>query len=178
MSETINLNQFVNELANKYTTLYDVYRDEEIDSFSLPFMAIYRRRDERYMLSKKVKVYGVENLQLVFTSICKEQITLEYLKSFQQAIEKKMFQYIPNDNEHMSTIVVGITITDQEVEKETIKGVKRYRRIKFLKFGLHGWVEMYASVVSLKDRAIYVHPKGKPFVHSIEKMLKEEGVKS
>lgn len=169
--------RFANDLANKYTVFFDVYRDEKLDEFSLPFMAIYRRRDERYMLSKKIKVYGVENQQLIFTSISEEKLTSDYLKRFQQAIEKNMFEYIPDNDEHMSTIVLGITITDQELDGKIIKEVKRSRRLKFLKFGFHGWIEMYAAVINLKNRTLYVHPKGKPFLSSIQKMLKEEEVK-
>lgn len=178
MTKTSKISTFVNELANKYTALFDVYRDEKLDEFSLPFMAIYKRRDERYMLSKKIKVYGVENQQLVFTSVCQEKITSNYIKEFQKAIEANMFEYIPEDDEHMSTIILGITVIDQEIDEKTVKEVKRFRKLKFLKFGFHGWLEMYAVLINLKDNSVYVHPKGKPFVKSIEKMLKGEGVKS
>ena len=167
MTKTSKISTFVNELANKYTALFDVYRDEKLDEFSLPFMAIYKRRDERYMLSKKIKVYGVENQQLVFTSVCQEKITSNYIKEFQKAIEA-----------NMSTIMLGITVIDQEIDEKTVKEVKRFRKLKFLKFGFQGWLEMYAVLINLKDNSVYVHPKGKPFVKSIEKMLKGEGVKS
>ena len=66
MVESNKLTRFANELANKYTALYDVYRNEKLGEYTLPFYAIYRRRDERYMISKRIKVYGVENQQIVF----------------------------------------------------------------------------------------------------------------
>ena len=59
----------------------------------------------------------------------------------------------------MSTVVLGIVITDQDVDKKVIKEVKRYRKLKFIKFGLHGWVDMYSVLINLKDRKIYVHPE-------------------
>ncbi|MCU9601919.1 hypothetical protein [Pallidibacillus thermolactis] len=176
MNEANKISGFVNELANKYTPFFDVYRDEKLNDFSLPFMAIYKRRDERYMISKKIKVYGVENQQLVFTSICHNQISIEHMQRFQKAVEENMFAYIPDDNEHMSTIILCITVTDQQVDKTIIKEVKRFRKLKFLKFGFHGWIEMYKVLINLKDYTVYVHPKGKPFVKSIEKLLKGEGI--
>lgn len=173
MTVSKKLSSFANDLANKYTALFDVYRDEKLDQFSLAFFAIYHRRDERYMLSKKIKVYGVENQQIVFTLIC-DGLTLNDIHEFQETIEKNITKYIPEKDEHMSTVVLGIVITDQNVDKKVIKEVKSYRKLKFIKFGLHGWVDMYSVLINLKDRTIYVHPKGKSFVESIEKMTKEE----
>lgn len=172
MTKSNELSNFAIELANKYSKLYDVYRDEDLNGFSLPFYAIYRRRDERYMISKKIKVYGVENQQIVFTSTC-EDVTLNYVKEYQQAIEQNISEYIPEDNEHMSTIVLGIVITESDLDEKIMKEVKRYRKLKFLKLGFHGWVEMYTVLVNLKDRTIHVHPKGKNFVQSLENGLKE-----
>jgi hypothetical protein len=129
------------------------------------------------MISKKVKVYGVENQQLVFTTVHHDKPTPDEIRNFQQAIQENMYTYIPEDNEHMSTIVLGITIIDSPLDDDVIKEVKRFRKLKFLKFGFHGWVEMYAVLINLQDSAVYVHPKGKPFVSSIQKMLME-GVKS
>lgn len=173
MTQSNRLTSFAHKLANKYTVFFDVYRDEKLGKFSLPFFAIYRRRDERYMISKKIKVYGVENQHIVFASIC-EELTTAFVREFQQTIEQNISRYIPGDDEHMSTIVLGIVITNQDVDDKTLKEVKRYRKLKFLKFGLHGWVEMYVVLVNLQNRTIHIHTKGKKFIQSIEKMLKEE----
>lgn len=175
MNEYSNLSSFTNELANKYTAMYDVYRDEKLAEFYLPFYAIYRRRDERYMISKKIKVYGVENQQIVFTTLS-EDLSTEFIHNFQSTIEEEILTYIPEDNEHMSTIVLGIVITNQDVNEKIVKEVRRYRKIKFIKYGLHGWLEIYSVLINLKDDTIHVHPKGKPFVQSIQKLLKEEEV--
>ena len=164
---------FVNELANKYTALFDVYRDQKIENFSLPFIAIYRRRDERYMISKKFKVYGVENQQIVFTTLC-EKLTTSFVEDGQATMERNISKYIPEVNEHMSTTMLGIIITNQDVDGKILKEVRRYRKVKFIKFGLHGWIELYTVVINLKDNSLNVHPKGKSFVESIEKMLNEE----
>lgn len=173
MSHEKELESFANDLANKYVALFDVYRDERLERFSLPFIAIYQRRDERYMISKKFKVYSVENQQLVFTKIC-DQLTVDGVQDFQKAIENNIFQYIPENNEHMSTIVIGIIITNKDFDEKIIKEVRRYRKLKFIKFGLHGWIEMYSVLINLKNRRTFIHPKGKPFIESIEKLLREE----
>ncbi len=164
---------FAHDLANKYTAYFDVYRDEKLDDFSLPFYAIYRRRDERYVLSKKIKVYGIENQQLVFATVT-DELTSDFLARFQQAVEQHARSYVPEKDEHMSTIVIGMIITDQAVDEKIVKEVKRYRKLKFMKFGFHGWLEIYSALINLHDQSICIHSKGKTFISSIEKMLKGE----
>lgn len=176
MAETKAIDSFVNQLANKYTAFYDVYRDEVLGNFTLPFLAIYKGRDERYMVSKKIKIYSVENQQLIFATVCNE-LNKEVVKQFQTTIEKNMFSYIPNHHEHMSTVVIGMLITNQKVDQSVIKEVRLFRKLKFLKFGFHGWIEMYLVMINLYDQTIHIHPKGRSFVSSLEKRLKEDEVK-
>lgn len=177
MGSQKKLQEFTNDMANKYTALYDVYRDEEIDDIPLAFLAIYKRRDERYMITKKIKVYGVENQQIIFTTVHEQKLNTDFLHHFQKAIERNATQYIPENQEHMSTIVLGVVITAQKIDDAVIKEVSRFRKLKFLKFGLHGWVEMYLVIINLHDEKVYVHPKGKMFISSIDQMFKEDGVK-
>lgn len=175
MSERSNAHNFTNELASKYTALFNVYRDEKLADLSLPFIAIYHRRDEHYMVAKRFKVYGVENQQIVFTKSY-DEISIEKVQKFQQAIEENITNYIPENQDHMSTTVLGIIVTDKRVDEKVIKEVKRYRKIKFLKFGLHGWIEMFMVLIDLSQQSIHVHSKGKSFVKSIQKILEEEKV--
>lgn len=168
------LNHFVNELANKYTVFFDVYRDEWLDDIPLSFIAQYRRRDERYMFTKKMKIYGVENQQLVFTTTSSNKVTLDALDNFHKSIESNLHEYTIKHQEHMSTVVIGLIVTDAPINYSVAKEVERYRKLKFLKFGLHGWAELYLAIVQPNEKDIIVHPKGKPFVLSIEKLLLEE----
>src|SRR5699024_12251724 len=98
------LNHFVNELANKYTVFFDVYRDEWLDDIPLSFIAQYRRRDERYMFTKKVKIYGVENQQLVFTTTCRNEVTLDGLDNVHKNIESNVHEYTMKHYKTNSTV--------------------------------------------------------------------------
>lgn len=166
---------FAGHLANHYTPFFDVYRDEVIADFPLTFLAIYRRRDERYMITKKIKVYGVENQQIVFTTCCFDELDIAFFKKLQDAMEKTVKEYIPEHEEHMSTVVLGIVVVNQKVDEKLLKEVRRFRKLKLLKFGFHGWLEMYWVLINLWNHSITIHPKGKPFISSIKKILKEDG---
>ncbi len=172
MTDKDQLNRFANELANKYTAYFDVYRDEPAGEMPMSFIALFKRRDERYMLSKKITIYGVENQQIVYAKVCGE-IKKLFLNDYVSAIKKHSEQCIPAHHEHMSTVILGLMITNHNLDAEIIKEVRRFRKLKLLKFGLNGWYEMYLAVIQPEKRKIVIHPKGKTFVFPIEKFLKE-----
>ncbi|MDY0407751.1 hypothetical protein ACFFIS_07280 [Virgibacillus soli] len=172
----IEIKNFVHALANIYTLQFDVFRDVKLDGMPLAFLAHYHRRDERYMITKKIKVYGVENRQVIFATTTKDKITEAYIQNFREKIEKHMHHYTIEHQEHMSTIVIGMIITNAEIDPKVVKEVNRFRKIKFLKFGLHGWAEFYLAIIQPHDKNIIVHSKGRPFVSSIEKFFLERNV--
>lgn len=174
MSNQDALSKFVHELANKYVYDFDVYRNEQLGEIPLAFMAKHFRRDEKYMISKKVKIWGVENQQYVFVTTQREEVTNQFLNRFQKEIRDRIEEYVVQHQEHMSTIFLGIVVTTQPLAKDLAKGVMKYRKIKFIKYGLHGWAEVYVAVVDLHQERIYIHPKGKAFVEPLEKMFLKE----
>lgn len=165
------LSRFINDLANKYVYEFDVYRNEQLGDIPLAFMAKHFRRDEKYMISKKVKVWGVENQQYTFVTIQRDMVTNQFLNQFQKEIRDRIEQYVLQHKEHMSTIFLGLVVTTQPLAEQLAKGVMKYRKIKFIKYGLYGWAEVYIAVVDLHQERIYIHPKGKPFIEPLEKMF-------
>ncbi|TXL63938.1 hypothetical protein FHP05_09600 [Cerasibacillus terrae] len=170
------LHTFINDLANLYTPYFDVYRNEQLDGLPLSFLAQYRRRDERYMLSKKIKIYGIENQQIIFATACEKAITSNFLKDFYEKIETNLDNYIIKHEEHMSTIILGMIVTNHDIDQKVLKDAKKFRKIKFLKFGLHGWAEIYLAIVNPKKKNIIIHSKGKQFVSGVDNFLKGENV--
>lgn len=168
------LSTFVNDLTNQYTRYFDVYRDQQIDGWPIAFYAVHHRRDERYMLSKKIKVYGIENQELAFTTVCESAPTLPQVQDFKQMLERQYERHIDAHEEHMSTVVYGIIVTEEDLTEDVAKEVKKYRKLKFLKFGLHGWIEYYIIVVNPHTKRVWVHKKGEMFTKSIQQIFERE----
>lgn len=176
MTKYCNIQTFVHDFANKYVPFFDVEKELLLGNIPLAFKAEYKRRDERYMISKKIKVWGVENQQVLFVTSLEEQVTGQHIEQFTKNIERHFKSYVPSDEDHMSTIFLGVIVTGQPVNKEVLKEVKKYRKVKFMKFGLHGWAEFYLALVHLQEGQVVIHPKGQQFVKPIETMLREERV--
>lgn len=164
---------FVYELMNKYVPYFNVDKNVLLGTMPLVFVATHKRRDEKYMITRKIKVWEVENQQVIFASWLEEEVTTNLVQQFLQTVEKHFKSYIPSYSEHMSTIFIAMILTNQPVHENVIKEVKKYRKIKFMKFGLHGWAEIYATIVDYDGNQVLIHPKGKQFVQPVKRILQE-----
>ncbi len=167
----LSMKRFINEMANRYTMQFDVYRDEKIGDIPVDFYARFLRRDEKYLITKTIKVWSVENQQFVFVKGVDGPVHVNEIRSFVNEIDRHIPLFIPSKQEHMSTFFLGVIVTNEAIDKHALKEIKRGRKIKFLKFGLHGWVDRYMAIVSLKDKKVYVHHKGKEFTTGFEEAL-------
>ncbi|GAA0373611.1 hypothetical protein [Bacillus horti] len=168
-----HVHSYINQVCNLYVHHFDIYRNQKMEGFDLDFMAAHKRRDEKYMISKNIKVWGVENQQYIFTATSKQSISKEFIAQFKSSLNQVMPDFIPYKKEHMSTIFIGVVITNQTVSKTIEKEAVKYRKLKFLNFGWYGWAECYLAIVSLKENKIAIHPKGQPFVKPFIQILNE-----
>ncbi|WP_338754317.1 hypothetical protein [Bacillus sp. FJAT-52991] len=174
MERVKDVQTVVHELANIYVPFFDVERGGKIGSTNLAFSAVYNRRDERYMFTKKIKVWGVDNQQIVFVAAPELQVSEEYVDQLMTDMIHSIKEYVPQHGEHMSTVFTGIIITNRSVTSEVIRTIEKVRRLKFLKFGTQGWVEMYIAILDHSTKEIYMHKKGKIFIEPLYHYLKEE----
>ena len=174
MQANQTLDQYVHQLTNYYIGYFDVYRDEKIGDTPLAFLARYHRRDERYLMTKTVKIWGVENQQYVYVASRDTALTQKFVAQFEKDLKERVKEDIPQHQEHMSTILLGVIVTNGPVPEELVKGVRKYRKIKFMKFGLHGWAEFYLGIVDLKNESVYIHPKGKSLMEPYEHLFRKK----
>src|SRR5699024_12001454 len=100
-----------------------------------------------------------ELYELVYTNPSENTVTLDACDNFHKIIESNVHEYTIKHQEHMSTVVIGLIVTDAPINYSVAKEVERYRKLKFLKFGLHGWAELYLAIVQPNEKDIIVHPK-------------------
>lgn len=167
------IKHYMNEMANRYTAWFDVYRDEQLGSIPLAFSAHFKRRDEKYLVTKTIKMWSLENDQHVYVTHFNENVTLEKMEKLKEELLAKSQSQLPNHPEHMSTIFTAIVVTDQDLDQEVIHFVKKFRKLKFIKYGLHGWYELYIGIVDLKNRRVFIHSKGKEFIEPFKQSFQK-----
>jgi hypothetical protein len=169
--KNIEMKEFINEMANQYTMQFNVYREEKLGKTELDFYAEFQRRDEKYLMTKTIKVWSVENQQYAFVKSQANGISTEDIKQFAKEIDTRIKEFVPAKRDHMSTYFVGFIVTNQPVDKKVMKEVRKARKLQFLKYGLHGWADRYIAIVDLTERKVYVNNKGREFVKGFEDAL-------
>ncbi|KAB7704222.1 hypothetical protein F9802_18190 [Bacillus aerolatus] len=174
MQQRAAVETFVHDLCNLYVPYFNVERNSRIGKTDLEFSAVYTRRDERYLITKKAKVWGVENQQVVFVSAPEQAVTITYVEQMIKDMQSSMKDYLHEHRDHMSTVFTGVIVTDQPISKKVIHLAERFRKVKFLRFGAHGWAELNIAILDLPEKRTYIHKKGRPFVEPLNTFLKGE----
>lgn len=151
------------QLQNALKYQFDIYEDDHLGHLPLHFSAHYQRRDERYVLSKKATVWSVENNQHFFFYEPKEA-TMEAFSEFVRELDAYIQTNPHHSSQHMSSIYVGFLLTEKAPSPELRQAARRCRRLSFIKWGMHGWVERYVGILLHDGSQLYAHRKGKPFV--------------
>ncbi|WP_209123270.1 hypothetical protein [Alkalihalobacillus sp. BA299] len=163
MSVTIS-NEFVNQLVEKYSRHFNVYKKKKLGCIPLSFYAEYLRRDEKYFLTKSIPIWGVNNQQFVFVWTKETKVVEEDIQTFATELLKNSASYVPSHSEHMSSVLLGVILTNKPLENAVIKEVKKFRKVKFLKFGMNGWIEYYIGLVNVDEKKVYVNRKGREYM--------------
>ncbi|MCG3084438.1 hypothetical protein JEG43_10850 [Anoxybacillus sp. LAT_35] len=169
----MNTNKYVHTLSTILTPYFNIYRDEKLGTFSLPFYAHYHRRDEKYFMTKKSKIWAVENEQFIFVWQKNDIVTKRDVIQFSETFINHVPNYISNHQDHMSTVFIGAIVAPHACD-EAIREVKHFRKLKFIRFGLHGWLECYIAIISLDTKQLFTHRKARSFTHVFEKPFEED----
>lgn len=157
------LDNYITSMKERFSRHYDVYSHEKLGTFPLAFYAHYHRRDEKYFITKSIKVWGANNQQFVYVLKKDKPLTKNDVYDFAKEIENRIKENVQKDEEHMSSIFLGVIVTDQPVSREVQKVVEKYRKLLFFKWGMQGWAEQYLGIVNFSTKHIYTNKKGKEF---------------
>ena len=166
--------RFLTETANRLVARYDVHRGERLGDLPLAFLAEYRRRDEKYLLTRGARIWGVESRELLLVAAPSDPLDLSFLGKFSETMRVETPRLVEGASDHMTTICLGVAVTDRPVVDIVATEAVNYRKLKFLRFGFHGWVEMYLAVVDLARERVHIHRKGLPFAEILRSGLSRE----
>lgn len=149
-------NEFLEVLKDSYSAYYNITPAE--DEAPLVFRADYFSRDERYWLSKNIKVWGNETNEFAYIYSAPSFTAAEIDALEKKALEEALPRVKPH-KEHQYTNVKLVFVADG-VDAETAKHVKKLSFSKSYKFSLHGYTELKAGIVDLSTRKVSTNRAG------------------
>lgn len=154
-----------------YTNYYDIERDRPEGDGEFIASAQFHSRSEKYVLSKKAKLWGLEQNEYVYFFMG-EADTDKIGSLIQKAIDLAMPQIKPH-SEHMYSHITLIALSDR-LDDAARSAIKKARFQKSFRLSLHGWVEFRIAAVDFSDGSIISNKAGKSVRVLLEKNLQSQ----
>lgn len=157
----MNSYEYINILRKKLTNYFDIEENFSINNYILPLVGKSTIRNERYAFSKKFVLDAYENFEYCFVNYKKEEVNKAEILDFINLLKSNIKTLVTPDEEHMSSTINGIYITDTGFNKETIKIAKKFKFRKNFFFGLRGWCDIAIILVDLNKEKVYTNKQGR-----------------
>lgn len=155
--------QYLDNIQKKLENSFNISRNFNINNFTYDLYAEYRLRNEKYLMVKKAVVYAFENNEYCLMKYYTE-FTIEDYEIITDSLINSIESIVNPSNEHMSSIITGVVITEKIQEKnlEYIrKKIEQFKYNKGFAFGFKGWADVRLILVSLNEGLIAANKKGK-----------------
>ncbi len=156
----MELTAYLDLIQDRLAAYFDIEKPFEYQRETLDLYAKSDMRNERYFASKKIKVYAIENKEHVFVKHV-QSFSHKALDDFWQMLVKAADELPEPHEEHMSTIINGVLVTQHPVEPEAQKTIQQMKHEKSFMFGLKGWVYIRLVAVDLHEETLVHNKRGK-----------------
>ena len=159
---------FTEILKDSYSAYYSIVENIDTD-LPLAFRADYCSRDERYWLTKSVKIWGNEKNEFCY---------IFSAKSFSPELAEKCMDWALADglprvkphSEHQCTNVKVILIADS-ADEAVKKTVAKRAFTKNYRFGLHGYTNLLTGLTDLGTEKTVTNREGHELVPYFKKLF-------
>ena len=159
---------FTEVLKDSYSAYYSIHDDVETD-LPLVFRADYGARDEKYWLTKKVKVWANEKNEYCYV-FSAESFSPELADRCMNWAWEDGLPRVKPHAEHQCTNVKVIFIADS-VSEETARTTKKKSATKTYKSGIHGYSNLLTGVTSLGTEKTVTNSAGHELVPYFKKLF-------
>ena len=156
----MDLTEYLENIQLKLQGNFDLERDYIINEFEYDLYARYNLRNERYIFTKKAKIYAIENNEYSLIKFY-DDLNQCSIKEYTDALIRSIDKLINPNSDHMSSIITGVIVLNKMPNNEIIDMIKRFKYQKGFAFGFKGWVDIRLLLVSLNEEFIVSNKKGK-----------------
>lgn len=156
----------LNRLLAAHETWFDVSRDRAFAGRVFPGYAEFHSSAERYVLSKRAKLWEVNAHEYLFFEVTERlaQPLYDDLVAFMTTEALAKVQLNP---EHMTSYLSLVVIAD-EVDEVVRRAIKKTRFRKNFKLGFEGWADLRVAIIDLSASSVITNAMGKELRASLE----------
>ncbi|MCR5138002.1 MAG: hypothetical protein K6C12_13115 [Oscillospiraceae bacterium] len=155
-------------LKDSYGAYYSIVENVNTE-LPLGFRADYAARDERYWLTKSVKIWGNEKNEFCYV-FAAEAFSPELAEACMEWALQDGLPRVKPHPEHQCTNIKVVLVADS-VDEATAKAVQKKHFTKNYKFGLHGYSNLLAGIVDLGTEKTVTNREGHELVPYFKKLF-------
>jgi len=155
-------------LRGKYEAYFDIYPDYSILGRRLDLYACSHVRSEKYFITKKATLGAWETNEYCLVEGHPAKIYAPEVQEFTTFLVDAADELVKPHKEHMSSVVTGILVSEQEFDPEAIHIGTRFKHSRSFWFGLCGWYSVCLLLVDLSSGQVYASHKGKEVMKSYQ----------
>lgn len=159
--------ELLQALLRSYEAYYDTARVDD----GAPLLATcdFHSTSERYVLTKKAKLWAAETNEYVFLFHVNELTMDSFARCRDLALERGMEKIHPHP-EHMYSHITAILLCDT-AQPDALELLERYKKSASFKLSLHGWMEYRIAAVDLSTAEVFTNRKGKELKKSLRRVI-------
>lgn len=145
--DNLKYNFDINEGCNYGGAVFDVQAESHI-------------RNEKYVASKKAVIYAFENNEECLIKHL-HNTSIRQIDKIIEVTKESILKSIQLTDDHMSTTITLILVSETSIDKQIAKHIKRYKYQKSFKFGLKGWIVFRIVLVDLENEEVICSKEAK-----------------
>ena len=161
----------IDRLFNVYNAWYDVSPGDLGSGLPLEAMCIHRARKEKYVLSKKAKLWGIETNDYLYLFNMQKLDRNQAESCISFSIEDALPRVKPH-SEHMYSFITVVFVAD-EAEQDALKYVRRRKFTKTYKLGFHGSSPLKTAAFDIEKEKVVTNNMGRDLRKQITNICKE-----
>ncbi|MDI6879056.1 MAG: hypothetical protein QMC95_04525 [Desulfitobacteriaceae bacterium] len=154
------LNSYLDIINTRLSEHFNVKKHFYLNEQSIDLFATLEVRNEKYFLSKNVKLWRAENYEYVFVKSFND-LTKQNLQEFIKYLQNAIAYFVKPHSEHMESLVTGVLIVDQEPDSQLQAQIRSFRYRKNFKLTLQGWAEIRLILVIPSSNKVIANKRGK-----------------
>jgi len=160
----LDAQSYLKTLNNRYKRYFDVFENHHLAGARFDLYASFYMKGEKYVLSKKFKIYSLENNEHCLLKVFPSEITRKDVHHFAEVVVQTIDKLVEPHLDHMKTIITGVLVASHGTTSDCQKFVKGYRHSKPFMLYLKGWCEVRLVLVDLKEDSVICHPKNQEVI--------------
>lgn len=152
---------YLDILTERYERYFNIHKDYTLLGEKLDIFAEYNVRSEKYFMVKSAVIYSFENFEYNLVKCYDHEVGMDEFSKFTDLIKKAVKEIVKPNEEHMSTYLSGIMVSEKGFSQEVTEKAQRFKYSKDFLFTLKGWCDARLILVDLGKNEIITNKKGR-----------------